>query len=106
MTKHLFLALALVGCTDFDPGKAPPTDDTTSSAALDIQPTDTGIAGTFGDTTFTSDMVSDHVLDITIHMNGMVITADVDFLAGVIETDGYTADTGENTQMTDEDRAT
>lgn len=103
MTKHLLLALALVGCTDFDPGKAP-TDDSTSNEALAIHETPTGIAGTFGETTFTSDMANDQVLDMTIKVNGMMITATVDFATGVIETDGYTADTGANTQMTDEDR--
>jgi hypothetical protein len=106
MTKHLFLVLALAACTDFDPGKAPTMDGTTSTTeALDIQKTPTGITGTFGDATFTSELVSDQVLDITLHVNGMVITATVDFATGVLETDGYTAATGENTQMTDEDRA-
>jgi hypothetical protein len=106
MTKYAIVALplALAACTDFDPGKAPLEDQTTDQA-LSIHETDNGIAGTFGDVTFTSEMASDSVLDINLELDGMVITALVDFKTGVMEYDGYAADTGEDTQMTDDDRA-
>src|ERR1043165_6208939 len=100
MTKYAILALALAACTDSPTPTGAQTDE-----ALAIHETDKGIAGTFGDTSFTSEMASDHVLDITIKMNSMVVTALVDFQTGVMEYDGYAADTGEDTQMTDDDRA-
>jgi hypothetical protein len=105
MTKHVLLGFALLtsACTDFDPGQAP-AEEAATDQALAINETETGVAGSFGDMTFTSEMATDKVLEITIKVNGMMITALVDYTSGVLETDGYAADTGENTQMTEEDR--
>src|SRR3954470_18904207 len=105
MTNHLgklLLAIALTAACTTEEG--PAKSDTATTESLIVNNTDKGISGTFGDTTFTSEMTSTDVLDITIHVNGMVVTPTVDFKSGLIETDGYAADTGENTQMTDEDR--
>lgn len=97
----LLLALAVAACTESadtqKPGATP--DD------LVITGTDKGVTGSFGATTFKSEMATDDVLDIQVHINGMVMTSLVDFKTGVIEYDGYTEANGENTQMTDEDRA-
>jgi hypothetical protein len=82
-------------------------DDGTSSASdgLTISDTANGIAGSFGETKFTSEMVTPDRLEITVQVNGMMITALVDYKTGVMEFDGFSTAGGENTQMTDEDRA-
>ena len=96
----LLLALALAACTESAETQKPaaPAED------LLVTPTEKGVTGSLGATTFTSEMATDDVLDIQVNVNGMVLTALVDFKTGVIEYDGYTASSGENTQMTDEDR--
>src|SRR5687768_7730033 len=96
----LAIALATAACTDFDPGQVPAEEVTDTEQALAIHETEKGIAGTFGDTTFKSEMATEKVLEITLRVNGMMITALVDYETGVNEYDGYAADTGENTQMT------
>ena len=95
----LLLALAVAACTESADTKIAAPDD------LVITGTDKGVTGSFGGTTFKSEMATDDVLDIQVHINGMVMTSLVDFKTGVIEYDGYTEATGENTQMTDDDRA-
>lgn len=96
----LLLALALAACTESADTQKPPG----ATEELVITTTDKGVTGSLGETTFKSEMATADVLDIEVHINGMVMTAMVDFKTGVIENDGYTAATGENTQMTDEDR--
>jgi hypothetical protein len=96
------IAVAFIGCTTTEPTTNEPA--TNESSELVITDTANGIAGSFGETTFTSEMVSEHILEITLQVNGMMITALVDYSSGVMEFDGYARDTGENTQMTDEDR--
>jgi len=96
----LLLALAVAACTESADTKLGTTPDD-----LVINGTDKGVTGSFGDTTFKSEMATDDVLDIQVHINGMVMTSLVDFKTGVIEYDGYTEASGENTQMTDDDRA-
>jgi hypothetical protein len=100
MTKALVVALALAACAES------PATQKTDADKLVIQGDDKSISGSYGDTTFSGDMATDSVLDMKVTFNGMVITALVDFGTGVIEYDGYTADTGANTQMTDDDRTT
>lgn len=104
MTARIGLALliAAAGCTTTT------TDDPAAGATdtrLVISETATGIEGSLGDTTFTSMQVDEQTLDITVKINAMVLTATADLKAGVLELDGYSAATGEDTQMTDEDRA-
>lgn len=102
MKNVILLALALAACAespDTQKPEAPAADE------LVVTATDKGVTGTLGETTFKSEMATDDVLDIQVNVNGMVMTALVDFKSGVIEYDGYTAASGENTQMTDEDRA-
>lgn len=98
MNKAIVVALVLAACADSPQTQKPDAD------MLEIAGTDKGITGSYGATTFSSEMASDNVLDMKVTFNGMVITALVDFQAGVIEYDGYAADTGANTQMTDDDR--
>jgi hypothetical protein len=102
-TSKLVFALAAVtaGCTD-----APTEPAGASTDLLAVTGTATGVAGSYKDITFTSDAPTADTLDMSVKFNGMVITALIDMQSGVIEYDGYTAATGENTQMTDEDRAT
>jgi hypothetical protein len=97
----LLLALALAACTETADTQKPEA----TSEELVVTQTEKGVSGSFGTTTFKSEMATDDVLDMQVHINGMVMTALVNFKTGVIEYDGYTEATGENTQMTDEDRA-
>jgi hypothetical protein len=101
MTKAIAVALVLAACAESpqQPSRSPDADE------LIITGTDTGITGSYGTTTFSSELPSPTVLDMKVTVNGMVITALVDFNSGVIEYDGYTAATGDTTQMTDDDRA-
>jgi len=96
----LLLALALAACTESAETQKPEA----AAEELVVTPTEKGVTGSLGATTFTSEMATEDVLDIQVNVNGMVLTALVDFKTGVIEYDGYTASNGENTQMTDEDR--
>jgi hypothetical protein len=59
---------------------------------------------TLGPITFRGER-SGGVYDLTIELDGLVINTIADTKTGVIENDGYAADTGANTQMLDEDRA-
>ena len=97
-----FIAAAAMGCATDEPTTIEPNDTTT---ALELTETATGVTGTLGQTSFTSKMASESVLEITVKVNGMMLTALVDATSGVMEFDGFALDTGENTQMTDEDRA-
>lgn len=54
---------------------------------------------------FESRFVDTNVLEIVIDMNGMLVTALVDFDSGIMEYDGFALENGEDTQMLDEDRA-
>src|SRR3569623_2742892 len=99
-TAKRLLALAVAACTESADTKLGTTPDDRVFIG-----TDKGGTGSFGDTTFKSEMATDDVLDIQVHINGMVMTSLVDFKTGVIEYDGYTEASGENTQMTDDDRA-
>lgn len=97
----LGLIAALIGCTSSEPT----TNEPATSSELEIHDTANGIAGSLGETVFTSGMVTSDVLEITVKVNGMMITALVDFKTGVMEFDGFALETGESTQMTDDDRA-
>lgn len=93
--------LVLAGCAD--------EGSTGSVGSLTMDEAPDGVSGLYeaadGDLQFTSQFVEEHVLDIVIEMNGMMVTALLDFESGVIEYDGYGVDTGDDTQMLDEDRA-
>lgn len=98
------VAVAMVGCSGAgEPGS--------STGALDIRDTETGIAGSYessedlGRVDFTSEFVDTNVLDIGLELHGLSITALVDYDSGVIEYDGFTTSTGAATQIMDDDRA-
>jgi hypothetical protein len=54
---------------------------------------------------FTSRFVDTNVVEIVVELNAMTITSMVDFDSGVIEYDGFSSDTGDDTQILDDDRA-
>jgi hypothetical protein len=98
MTKAIAVALVLAACADSPQTQKPDVEE------LVMTGTDTSVTGSYGATTFSAEMATSDVLDMKVTVNGMVITALVDFKSGVIEYDGYTAATGDSTQMTDDDR--
>ncbi len=109
MTKqHAWWAVALLvvgGCAGADTGTA-----TTGTLTLDESLGE--VSGSYVDESeadlgrvdFTGRFVDTNVLEIVLDMHGMTITSLVDFDSGVIEYDGFTTETGEDTQIIDEDR--
>ncbi len=54
---------------------------------------------------FRAEMLSESILDLEINFDGMTISYLANFEDATAEFDGFTTDTGEETQMTDSDRA-
>jgi len=95
----LALPIVLVACTSEEEVGSKSVD------SLVITDTAKGVVGSFGETSFSSEMPDADHLSITVQTNGMMITAELDLKTGVLDYDGFSLANGENTQMTDEDRA-
>ena len=98
-TLALALPFLLVACTSEEQVGSKSAD------SLVITDTAKGIVGSFHETSFSSEQPDPDHLSIWIQTNGLMITAELDLKTGVMEYDGFALATGENTQMTDEDRA-
>lgn len=102
------LALLAGACTATEPAPRDRDDVAPGTLALDVG--DTRVLGTFeatdGQVLLGGEVIGTSVYDLWVEVHGMHLSLLVDFDAGVMEWDGYTADDGTPTQMTDEDRAT
>jgi hypothetical protein len=95
----------MLGCSGSDSGSA--------GAGLTIDEETGAARGTFvdvseadlGQVDFVSRFVDTNVLEIVVDFHGLTISSVVDYDSGVIEYDGFTTETGEDTQILDEDRA-
>jgi hypothetical protein len=98
------VAAGMLGCSGVvDSGTG------TSTAGLTLEEESGSARGSFiaesgEQVNFVSRFVDTNILEIVIDFNGMTISSLVDFDSGVIEYDGFTAETGEDTQIVDEDR--
>jgi hypothetical protein len=94
--------ILLAACAETE---APPE---AGQPGLVLESSERGVSGSFenelGRIDFASTFVADQVLEIEFRFNDMIVTADIDYVAGIVEADGY-ASNGEATQMLDDDRA-
>lgn len=99
------VALVVAGCAGGDTGSV--------AAGLTFEETQGAVTGSYVDTSeaelgqvdFRGRFVDTNVLEIVLELHGLTITSLVDFDHGVIEYDGFATDTGEDTQIVDDDRA-
>jgi len=99
-----------VACVDEEPITQAPAIEEPAADALNVTITDTTATGSFQASdsvvTFGIETVSPAVYDMWVELHGLHLTLLVDAEVGVLEFDGYAADTGALTQMTEADRAT
>jgi len=94
-------ALVLAACQN--------TTNPTETKGLNMNVQDGQATGTFGfngkTVRFSSIEVQPMVFEVNIELNGMTLDAVIDRTSGVVASlDGFASDTGEDTQMTSEDR--
>lgn len=98
----LMVASAATGCA-YDTGD---TGGSTESLAIDFD-ADRAV-GTFthedGVVVFDAEMLPE-AMEVTLEFNGMVLTMTSDRISGAFDLDGYTAETGEETQIVEDDIA-
>ena len=104
--KRVFLAAIVLAAACGDNDTVAP--DPTEGLVLDEQ--DGRVSGTFAapdgaTVTFTSEEIGDEIIDITVRVNGMILTALHSYKDGVTELDGFTGD-AIDTVMTEDDHAT
>ena len=111
MTKLAALAFALTTATLACAGT---TEESTQSAAktegdLQLQVTDAKAAGVYtlgaDKITFESKSVGDQIFEIDIKARGLVLDATIDFKNHTSSLDGFAAENGGDTQITEEDHA-
>ncbi|HEX7667521.1 MAG TPA: hypothetical protein VF407_23475 [Polyangiaceae bacterium] len=108
----LSAASILMGCsggTDPTPGTGTSsTDGTDVAQALTMEPMQGGLGGqfVFGTRTLTFKAITtDGSTDVVVVVDGMSLTALVDTKSQVGEIDGFATSNGQDTQITDDDRA-
>ncbi|CAN5827922.1 hypothetical protein BH11MYX3_BH11MYX3_02510 [soil metagenome] len=110
MTKFLAALSLVLFAACMDEEAVPQAPDPTATDALAVDITDTTATGSFiaSDSVvgFGVKIVETAVYNMWVDVPGMHLTLLVDTEVGVMEWDGYTAETGAPTQMTDADRAT
>lgn len=109
MFRHALLALALVSVAGCALQTQDQSEEGTAKKGLEMTESYSQLTGRFvaaaGEVvTLDAKMVGEHRFEIVVRLNGMVITEVADGEAGVIEFDGFSTATGEDTQMGDPDR--
>ena len=106
--KHGWLVGVMVagvawGCA-YDAGGA----GSASEPLLDIEVHADEVTGTFDNdmgSVYFESVVLDEAMEVTLELNGMFLTMTLDRASGVFDLDGFGADTGEDTQIVEEDIA-
>ena len=105
----LVLALLAFSCVGKVGDGEQDSDVAVAAGELSIKDMSDGVTGSYvvADETvwLSSRWLSDTTLDIQVEVHGMMLTALVDMEQVIVEYDGYASDNGQDTQITDVDRA-